>query len=64
MRDVWYKNVEVMTPLGVEQPFPKSRLRPGTTQIYIIIHNSSKISYEIATKISLWLGSPQHEELY
>lgn len=32
-----------------------------------MIQNSSKISYESATEIILWLwegGSPQHEELY
>jgi hypothetical protein len=31
--------------------------------VHITIHNGSKISYEIATKITSWLGSPQHEGL-
>lgn len=28
------------------------------------VHNSSKISHEVAVKVTLWLGSAQHEELY
>ena len=32
------------------------------TYTYIMIHNSSKISYEVAT-IVLWLGITTHEEL-
>jgi hypothetical protein len=32
---------------------------------YIMIHSSSKInSNEVVMNIILWLGSPQHEELY
>ena len=38
-------------PVGVEQPFQRGHLRPlENTDIYIMIHNSSKISYEAATK--------------
>jgi hypothetical protein len=33
---------------GVECPFQR-----GHTDVYIIIHNSPKISYEVATKIIL-----------
>ena len=33
------------TPLGVEQPFHRGHLRPSeNTDIYIMIHNSSKIT--------------------
>lgn len=30
------------------------------TDIYIVIHNSSKISYEIARKIIVWVGGGHH----
>lgn len=32
--------------------------------IYIMSHNNSKTSCEVAIKNILWLGSPQHEEVY
>jgi hypothetical protein len=52
-------------PTGVEQTFPRGHLGSvKNSGIYIVIHNSIKISYEVAKKIILWLGSPQHEELY
>ena len=34
------------------------------SDIYFMICNSSKISYEETMEIMLWLGSPQHEEPY
>lgn len=49
-------SVEVLN-LWVAQgsPFPRGHLRPPeNTGIYIMIHNSNKISYE--TKTILWLG--------
>ena len=32
--------------------------------IYITIHNCSKIIVMISNEVTLWLGSPPHEELY
>lgn len=46
----------------IEQLF-QSFLRPLENIIYNTIHNSFKISYKVATKLVLWLGSPQHELL-
>ena len=49
-------NLWIMTPFGIKQPIHRSHLRSlENTDIYIMVHNSSKISYEIATKIILWL---------
>jgi hypothetical protein len=49
----------VTTPLGVKRPFHRGHI----SDIYISIHNNSKINYEVAMKITLGGGSPQHEEL-
>lgn len=59
-------NLWATTHFRVKQPFPGGLVRPSAnTDIYIIIDNSSDISYEVATKIILSLGRwPQHEELY
>lgn len=45
------------------EPVQGSPKNIGKHNIYIIIQNSGKISYEIAMTIISWLGSPQHEEL-
>ena len=53
-------------PLGkeVERPSHWQSPRPPEISVtFTMIRNSSKISYEVATKIILWLGTPQHEEL-
>ena len=34
------------------------------SDIYIMVHSNSKISYEVATKIILWLELLQYEELF
>lgn len=39
--------------VGLSQGWPKTNC---ISDIYIIIHNSNKISYAIGTKIILWLG--------
>lgn len=53
----------VVSPLGVA--FTEVTYQISyTSDIYITIHNSGNISYEMATKIMLWLGPRQHEELY
>ena len=59
-------NPWVSTPFGeVELPLHKGHLRESeNTVIYTMIHSSCKNhSYEVATKIILWFGSSQHEEL-
>lgn len=56
-------NLWIMTPggWGAKLPFHIG----GISDIYAIIHNSSKISHEGAVKIILWLGgSPQHKEMH
>ena len=52
-------------PSGDKRPFHRGCLRPlENMDIYITIHNSGKITAsEVAMKIILLLGSPQHEEL-
>ena len=45
-------NLWVVTPLA------------NLKNIYIMIHSSANNNYKVATKIILWLGLPQHEELY
>lgn len=45
------------------KPFVGGELNNPFTDIYTMIHNGSKISYEAATKIISWLGL-QHEELF
>ena len=43
-------NLWIMTPFGIKQPIHRGHLRSlENTDIYIMVHNSSKISYEIAT---------------
>ena len=51
-------NLWVMTPLGIKQSFNRGYLRLSeNTDIYIMIPGNSKnYSFEIATKIILWLG--------
>ena len=42
---------------GVKQRLHRSHLRPlENIDIYIMIQNSSKIHYEVATEIILWLA--------
>lgn len=43
-------------PVGLNKPFSKSCLRPLENSDIYITHDSSKISYEVITKITLWLG--------
>ena len=43
--------------LKVDGPFHRGHLRPlENTDIFTMIHNISKISYEVALKIILWWG--------
>lgn len=48
---------EGLDPLGVKRLFHKGCLRPlESTDVYIMIHNRSKITiYEAAMKMILWL---------
>jgi hypothetical protein len=53
-------NLWIVTPLGSEQLFHRVTIRSlfhkrpsENTDIYIMSHNSTKISYEVATKIIL-----------
>ena len=59
-------NLWVVTPLGVSNdPFIGVEYQISCiSDIYVTIHNSIKISYEVAMKMILCLVSPQHEELY
>ena len=73
-------NTLMPSSLGLEQCFstygsrPLGRLNDPFTgvayqiacisDIYIMIHNSSKNCYKVATEIILWLGVTTHEELY
>jgi hypothetical protein len=52
------------TPLKIEHPFHRGPLRPlENTDTYIMIYNSGKnYSYEVVTKITLWLGSAHHKK--
>jgi hypothetical protein len=55
-----------MTSWGVEPFSQRGHMRPlEISDIYITIHNSSKIkSYEVATKIILWLGGHHKMRIY
>ena len=51
-----------LRPLWVKGHFHRGHLRPSkNTDIHIAV---VCYSYEVAMKIILWLGSPQHEELH
>ena len=55
----------VMNPLGSNDTFTGIACQLSCTpDIDITIRNSSKITVMNSNKIILWLGSPQHEELY
>lgn len=52
--------LRVMTPVG-SSDFHRAHLRPlETTDICITVHNSSKISYKVATDILSWVGRGPH----
>jgi hypothetical protein len=58
-------NPWVSTSLEVKCSFHNGPISISSIlDIYTTIHKGSKISYEVATKIILWLESPQYEELY
>ena len=51
-------NLWVVTPLGLQIRFP-------VYQKFILqFIKQQNYSYEVAMKIMLWLGSPQHEEMH
>lgn len=47
-----------------QDPFGVTYQIYGISDIYIMINNSSKISYEGESKILLYFKPPQHEEHY
>jgi hypothetical protein len=51
--------------VGIKQSFHRGHVRPlENTDIYISIYNSTKISYEVAINIILWLGGSLHMRYY
>ena len=63
----WSSGVDskaVVLNLWVTTPFTVVYQISCISNIYIITHKSSKISYEVATKEFFDWGSPQHEKLY
>ena len=56
-------NLWVITHLH-QMSFHRSHLKPsGNPDIYIMIHNLQKCSYEVAMKNNSIVGDPQHEKL-
>lgn len=52
-------NLWAADSLGLKRPFHRGFLKPsGNTDVYSMIHKSSKVSYDVPMKIILWLGVP------
>jgi hypothetical protein len=58
--------MEHLSTCGSNDPFTgtKHQILSCISYIYITIHTGENYSYEVATKIILWLGLPQDAELH